>query len=254
MKVTYSVLSLATLALGFGLPAHAAIVGTDDASVYGGSWADGSDGSTNGDAFGAWGLVASTPDGGFAGHFISDSKGLDGGAGADINASGNAFGMYGNQNATATASAYRSFNGGPLSVGQTFSLDLAVNWRNGNKGFNLFDDADNEVFNFNVGSDDYFANGNSIGNVYSNNTAFNLAFTQTSAAGGTWTITRSGGETDSDSGTYTGLANRFQLYINNTDGGDQNNLFANNLSIVPEPASLALIGLGGLALLGRRRK
>ena len=59
-------------------------------------------------------------------------------------------------------------------------------------------------------------------------------------------------------GSFTGLASGFKLYNSGTDGGaNENNLYFNNLSIVPEPSSLAL--LAGPALLGawffvRRRR
>jgi hypothetical protein len=89
-----------------------------------------------------------------------------------------------------------------FSVGQVFSIDLAVNFRNGFKGIDVRDSTTANIFNFNVGNvgagDDYIvqfaASGNgSIGNSYSSNTAFNLSFTQTSASGGTGKIARSGG-------------------------------------------------------------
>lgn len=239
--------------------AHAALIGSDNAndSAYNSGWFTGSDGGTPA-TFGPWALTNS---GGNAGHFIGSSTSL-GAPGANIDVSGESFGMFGHSGQF--SEAVRGFNGS-LSLGQTFSLDLAVNFRNGSKGIDLRDSSNAVLFNFNVGNlgsgDDYtvqFASsGNgSIGNTYSANTQFNLAFTQTSLTGGSWTITRSGGVTDSDMGTYSGLASNFKLYNSNTaNGAAENNLFANNLSVVPEPASM-LVGLmtAGCLVLRRRRR
>ena len=235
-----------------------AIVGADFASdaAYNPAWANGSDGGTAA-TFGPWVLVIQGG-GPNAGHFIGNSTGL-GGPGADINTANESFGMYGHSGQA--SEAFRDFNGATLSVGQTFSLNLAVNFRNGNKGFDLRDASDAVIFNFNIGGDNYVVSNattgsGSIGNAYSANTAFNLSFTQTSATGGTWTITRSGGVTDSDSGTYTGVPENFKLYNSGTDNGaDANNLYSNSFTVVPEPSSAILLGFaaGSLLGLGRRR-
>ncbi|MCB9866320.1 MAG: PEP-CTERM sorting domain-containing protein [Phycisphaerales bacterium] len=157
------------------------------------------------------------------------------------------------------ADAYRFLDPAGLSVGQTFSIDLAVNFRSGFKGMDLRGASDETIFNFNVGGDDYAVDqaesGNgSIGNAYSNNTIFELAFTQTSAGGGTWSITRDGGVTDFDSGTYSGIARSIKLYIGGQGTAPEDDLYANNLAIVPEPAALALLGLGCVLLAGGRRR
>jgi len=215
------------------------------------------DNTTDGGApatFGAWTLTST---GAEAGLFIGDSTSLAL-PGADINMSGESFGMFGHTGQT--SEALRDFNGNSLGVGQTFFFDMAVNFRNGNKGFDLRDSLDNVLFNFNVGVDDYVVNNattgsGTIGNTYSDNTAFQLSFTQTSGTGGTWDITRSGGvSTSDDSGTYTGVAENFKFYESQTDNGSaQNNLFFNSLTVVPEPSS-ALLGLLGATLLLRRRR
>ncbi len=236
----------------------ASLAGTDNASAtaYSDGWATGDNGFITGSgAFGAWTLTPSNPIGGFAGVFIGDSRNLASGlTGADINSSGVSFGMYANGNQPVQLDALRSFSS-PLSVGQTFSIDLAVNYRNGIKGIDLRNDGTNAtIFNFNVANDDYVvqnaATGNgSIGNSYSSNTAFNLSFTQTSATAGTWQITRSGGVSDSDTGTYTGLAASFKLYVGNTGGGAESDLYANNLSLSAVPETNQVIALALVSLL-----
>ena len=228
----------------------AATFGSDNAaaSAYSGGWTNGTDGSTSGDGFGAWSFTSS----GTAGYFIGNSTNLSGGSGADINTSSKAFGLFSNKNDNGFALANRSFNGS-LQPGQTFTIDLAVNFRNGQKGINIYDSNNIQVINFNIGGDDYKVNNTSIGNGYSNNTRFTLAIVQQTTGGGVWQLARGGGVSDFDSGAFTGLASRFQIYTDKTDGGSPNDFFANNLAVTPEPASGVLLGLGAIAVMRRRR-
>lgn len=233
----FSLLAAGCLLLLVGATSRAATPGTDDASnssykqddVHG--WAAGTNGGTG---FKAWGLVpGDTNDN--RGYFLGDSRNVAPNAGgADINSGDKSFGMYAHGNGN-QAEAYRSFDSS-LAVGQTFSIDLAVNWRNGNKGFDLRSADGTAIFNFNVGGDDYVVNtaskGNgSISSAYDANTSFTLSFTQTSASGGTWTITRHGGTSQKVEGTYNGVADGFKLYVIGTDNGSENDLLANHLSI-----------------------
>jgi hypothetical protein len=232
--------------------APAAWVGTDDAaaSAYSDGWANLDDGTSGGDpdAFGQWFL------GGDGIHSIGDSTQLAGGSGGDINVLGESFRLQ--SISGSYADAYRFLDPAGLSVGQTFTMDLAVNYRGGFKGIDLRGAGDETLFNFNIGGDDYVVGqaqtGNgSIGNAYSNNTIFHLAFAQTSAAGGLWSITRGGGLADFDTGTFTGVARSIKLYNGGQGSSAEDDLFANRLSIVPEPVSLVMFGLAGLVLLGR---
>lgn len=223
-------------------------------------WKSGDDGFVTGAA--ALQPWAFTNTGGASGYFIGDSTNLNTGSGANINSTGSkSFGMFGG--AASSADAVRAFDAA-LSIGQTFSIDLGVNFRNGQKGLDLRNAANTVLFNFNVGNlgagDDYtvqFATtgSGSIGNTYNVNTAFNVAFTQTSATGGNWTITRSGGVADLDSGTYTGVPTNVKLYVSGTTGGSQNDLYANSPATVPEPSSATLIAVSllGLGWIRRRR-
>jgi hypothetical protein len=141
----------------------------------------------------------------------------------------------------AQANAYRSFVT-PLTLGETFSIDLAVNYRDDFKGIDLRNASGTPIFNFDVSGDDYrvqFAttgNGN-IGNAFSTNTAFNLSFTQTATSSGTWKIIRSGGVSDLDAGTHTGTPSSIKLYVGNTGttDGAAKNFYANNLVISAVP-------------------
>lgn len=203
---------------------------------------------------------------GVAGRFLGDSTNIAGGSGGDINTAGRSWGMFGQSGGTGTgiSNAFGFLKDGAgndaaLSVGQTLSLDLAVNFRNGNKGVTMRDASETELFTFNIGGDDYnvlnASTGNgSIGNAYSNNTVFSIAMTQTSAGGGTWEITRSGGISDTDTGTYGGAISNFHLFVGQTEGGSENDLMVNNVSVIPEPTSTALLLGSGLLVIFRRRR
>lgn len=249
---------------------YAATVGTDNASAtpYA-TWDNLDDGFITGaPAFGAWTLTGAASGGGTAGRFIGDSTTLaPTNTGGNINSAGpSAFGLFAHRNntvgATALSQAFRNFDSN-LSVGQVFSISLAVNFRNGDKGIDLRDSTDTTLFNLNIGSNGYNVNNTTFGNgpvgaaAYDSNTVFNISLTQTSLSGGSWSIVRSGGISESDSGNFTGVVNRLRVYNASTDNGsNENNLFVNNLSIVPEPSTfglLALSTLGAMALLRRRR-
>lgn len=223
--------------VGFCLRAFAATAGSDDAdqAAYKNngvpSWAGGQNG---GAGFNAWNLV-SADSSGACGFFIGDSKNLAGGSGPDINTNGNSFGLFG-KGTGHEAAAYRSF-ASPLAVGQTFSVQIALNFRNGQKGFDLRNSADDKpLFNLNIGAEDYVVNnaatGNgSVGNTYDSNTFFNLSFTQTDPAGGTWTLTRGGGIPKTVTGTYSGTPGSIKFYVTDTDNGSENDLMFNHLAL-----------------------
>lgn len=277
-SIILPVFSAAALLAMAASHSHAATAGTDNASqsAYINGWTNGTDGAVTGDGFSSWYLVNSTNGAGAAsGFFIGDSKNLSSGqTGADIDTNSKAFGMYAGLNGStdpnpaASADAYRWFvqadgtTHDTLAVGQTFSLNIAVNYRNGFKGIDLRDASDSTIFNFNIGNNDYVVSnattGNgSIGNSYDANTSFGLAFTQTSLTGGTWAITRGGGTASNASGTYSGAAGSFKLYVGQTDGGSQNDLYANNMAVVPEPTTLGMMAGAGVALAAaslRRRR
>jgi len=54
--------------------------------------------------------------------------------------------------------------------------------------------------------------------------------------------------------TLAGGAGINEIRVFNDTSGSGNDILFNNLSVVPEPSSAALLGLGGLALILRRRK
>ena len=158
-----------------------------------------------------------------------------------MNVAGRAFGLYGKAaNGTAReAAAYRDFAGGGLSAGQAFSVDLAVNYRNGVKGIDVrggtADAADRPtLFTFAVAGDDYAVSNAASGNgstkwAFKTNAPIHLTLKQTTAAAGTWSLTR--GTDPAFTGTYAGVASGLKLFCGGTDGTDADNLFANRLAI-----------------------
>ncbi len=236
---------------------------SDVASNYGGSWTDGSNGGTG---FLSWTL--SNNNNGvtlFAGNFLGDSTA---GAG-NINTGGVSFGLYANP-AFAYVNADRAF-ALALTTGNTFTFQLGLNFDNGNKGFNLFAGTQGQVFNFNVNggasvsaaSGATLVPGSGAGYNYGGSDAvINVTVGVTSSTQLSYDISRTsslGFQGTLFSGSVTGLTDAFSgfgFYVSGTDAGGaaQNNLYVNSLSVVPEPSTFALMGLGLAALSIRRLK
>ena len=233
---------------------RAAMLATDNAGNY--TTATWVNGSNLGTGFGAWAFNNSASTGtSFSGEFIGDSTAGSG----NVNTGTSSFAVFANPNG-AFATTSRAFSGGALTLGQTFSINLAVNFRNGSKGINLLDGTGTQVFNFNVGGDDYnyklgTANTVSTGLGYSATSVFTISYTQQSATTGMFSIARAGDTTISQTFAASGVSS-FVLYNSNTDNGDAaNNLYFNNPSVVPEPSTAALvaISLTGMVVARRRR-
>ncbi len=182
--------------------------------------------ANQGSGFGAWNMWDDGADSGF---FIGDST-ADGHG--DINSVGVAFGLFGHSGQW--ANAQRSIT--EWGDGHTFSISLAVQWREGARGVSLFDPDgfanENEIWNFDITGDGY---GGSPFDYYSD-MVLNFQITQD---GGDLDILVSGssaGEAWSDtwSTTVTGEElGGFRLYTGNAPGSDdERNLYFNNLSIV----------------------
>ena len=233
------------LCMSAALHAVGATFGSDAANdpAYDDNWTEGDNGGTP-STFAAWDLNGNAGNDVFAGFFIGDSDA----GGANINTGGESFGMFANPG-SAFADAIRAF-GTPLAAGQMFTFDLAANFRNGNKGFDLRDGSGNVIFNLNIGGENYTVSnvssggGQIFGGIQAENTIFSIQLQQTDATSGTWVITRGGDLTGTEDGTYSGVGTSFKFYINGTDNGAaQNNLYFNNLAItaVPEPSTVSLL-------------
>ena len=250
-------------AFAMNLSALAANTATDNASstAYDTGWAAGSNG---GSGFQAWtfnlnsGTTFRTNDVAASGSFIGDStqNGRD-----SINSSGSrAFGLYANvpNGSEAFVSAYRKFQGGALTVGQTFSIDYSQSWNAGNRGINLLAGG-SQVLNLGMGggSDALSFGGNQIyANIF--NEAIRFAFEVTSSSEIKITFTPLNSTsltTQTATAAITALPDEFQLYYSGgaTTNGSNSEPFFNNLSVVPEPSTPLLMGLGLAGLLALRK-
>ena len=203
-------------------------LGNDDSDNYGGSW-----NATNlGTGFSDWTFDQATPNGGFAGRFIGTFS-------SAIDVNGNSFAMYANSGNDAVSGA-TTYMPKAMEEGDSFTVSVGVNFRDGNKGFDLRDGSNNTIINFNVGSDQYNITGTSglFSNAYDANTVIKFTFTQ-NANSVSWTADRSGGLTGSESGTISsinsGTITNIRFYNvssgTNGDGGSgQRNLFINSLN------------------------
>lgn len=211
------------------------IVSSDNANNYSGTWSDQDNG---GFGFGAWNLWSENQ----GGHFMSSSAG-DGFGNIDVN--GVSFGMYGNPSGTNFSHAKRAFL--YWSDGAVFSFQVAIAYRNGNKGFDLYGTGDEFLFNFNASDDQYKAQGIDLGWDYNPTSVFNVVVTQTGADLDVL-ILRDG---DSYSTTISGKSlESFKFYCGSTDQGNElNNLYFNSLKVsypdpqdVPETADVEIEG------------
>jgi hypothetical protein len=228
----------------------------DDASNYtSGTWTNGSNG---GSGFDAWSLSSG---GGNSGWFIGTSTNGIGGDGS-LDTSGQSFGMYGHS--TEYADATRDF-GSPFEDNFIFTIELGVNYRNGNKGFNLQDSSNADLFLFQVASDAYnYQNQGGSGSLtdlgwsYKSDSIITLSFSNTPSAN-TYgvSISRNDGVSTNITMDFGAEADGIKLFCGDTGGSDaENNLYFNNMSMVPEPmtAGLLFIGVGLLLAFRNGRK
>ena len=251
-KLLLSSLAAATLAVGSNAYA---LIASDNASNYGSGWTNGSDGGTG---FQPWSLSSGAGTGS-AGWFIGDPS--SGGIGG---MSATSFGLYANTNGTgAYVNADRAFDSA-MSVGDVLSFQWSINYdsgTDGNKGFNLYTGGvgGTQLINVNnAGSSAITLGGNDIGFAYGTN-AMTWTFTLTDATtlAVTATARTNGGASFSTNVTVSAAPDSFRFYASQMQAGDQAQPYFNNLSVVPEPSTYALLAMSAAGMAGyviRRRR
>jgi len=254
-----SILAGGAVLVVVGGHASASLAALDSAadSAYNDGWQAGDNG---GSGFGAWTLGGAVSNGG---HFVGDSATNAGGGSGNINTSGRAWGMWAQTGSL--VDAIRPFTGGAMTVGQTFELDMDNGWiaPAAAVGFGLRNSSDVnrlELY-FTGGQSHYTLN---IGGTTSDSgidwtgNGLHVEFTLNSGNGYSLAVTPSGGSTSTLTGTLAASdIDRVRFFNSNAAGGDSGpnyDAFYNSLSLVPEPASLTLVTLGGVSLLMRRRR
>lgn len=243
-------LTAAVLSVAFSAAVFAANVASDNAgnSAYSDGWTTGDNGGTG---FGNWTLT-STPSGGFAGSYVGST------------AIGNpAFGLFSGGNAAANMLAYRPFTGGGLTSGQSFSVTIGntvtINDPGGQIGLSLMSGANARwTLKFVGGGTNWLLNdGGSdfgAGQAYANFTPLTLTFTYNGGSSYSYTFGTGSGNNYTAAADISNL-DGVQFFSVNQGGGE--NMGINNLSVVPEPSTYALLALSAVAFGGyvvRRRR
>lgn len=236
--------AVASIALSSG--AFAASLANDNAtnSAYSDGWITGDNGGTG---FGAW-TISTNASGGFAGSYIGST-----GLGAP------AFGIFSGNNVAASLVAYRPFTGG-LTSGQSFIVNLGhTPTINGQIGLSLMSGASARwTLKFVSGGSNWLLNdGGSdfgAGQAYAPNTPLTLNFTYNGGSSYSYTFGTGSGVNFNASADITNL-DGVQFF--STNQGPDQNLGFNNVQVVPEPSTYALLSLAAAGLgarIWRRRR
>jgi hypothetical protein len=173
--------------------------------------------------------------------------------------------LSGTPDVNGTVDATTTFAGGDLAIGQTVSivfLNNSIYDANGSVGFSLMDGSISEITFAYIGDKygEYYAytdgsvSEHQIGSG-ANSIPVDLSFTLTSAT--TYSATAYDEYVDASwNGTYSGSISGVDVFNHGgalVEGGSGTEVLFNDLSVVPEPSTWAMLGIGGVALLGYRR-
>lgn len=250
----------------------ALITASDNASnaPYGNGWQTGDNGGTGwGSAWTLSGPGDSNPSHGgfFVGSSVNNSGSDDGttnGAAGDgdINTSGVAWGMYANN--SQIVDAVRSF-ARPMQAGDTFSIDMdngGVDDLNGTVGVGLQTSGGTDIIEvyFKQGTGFYQVEVNngtpSVSTLSWGNEGLNIKIDLLAGNAYQVTLKNRANTSTTLSGTYTGTIDRLRLFNAFAGETGARDAYFNNLSVVPEPSSLAIAAVGAIfigALFFRRK-
>ena len=241
-------------------PSFAASVAFDCASnsTYDSGWTSGMNG---GSGFGAWTLTPQPN--GSAGFFVWDSTQNGSFPSGGINTGGESLGFYGNG---AAADGWRSFLGGSLSVDQTFRIDLDNGWigTGTSVGWGLQNSSSQNLFEvWFTGGDSFYTYNDSAGTHASSvgwtDDGLTLRFTLTGSTNYSFSIIQ-GIATNTYNGYLISQGNQgiqqFHIWNGGAGGGQNYDAYINTMSVVPEPGTMALLGLAlaGMTALIRRMR
>jgi len=214
-------------------------------------------GANEGFGFGEWTIA--TGGSGNQGAFIGNPA--DGGISG---MSATSFGLFANPSGGNFVTADRTFSSA-LGLGDVFSFDFGVNFDSdgdGNKGVNLYVGGigGTEVININQGDTETITiNGNTMFAEYGT-AVMNLSFERVSSTDlRVFGTGRDGSESFDNTFTFTDSSiDAFRFYASDLALGDERQPYFDNLSVIPEPSSIIMMGLAGLAVCGlsfvKRRK
>jgi hypothetical protein len=248
--------------------ALASNVASDNAgnAVYSGGWNGGMNG---GSGFGSW---AQQVDAGAGYFYVNSYVNNPATIAPGIDTSSVSWGLSASVPASATAFAMRPFTGGSLSIGQTFEISLQNGYVDGGAvGIDLRNGTSMTDYNAGERLSLYFSggwhiyDGNTNPNLLSYDTGgFKVDFTLTSANTYSLTMTNLDPSAAVDNrsitvtGTLAGTAgagiDSVTLYSQQNTTDAYHNMYFNSMSIIPEPASDALVCMGLLGLLLMRRR
>lgn len=265
-RTTMAVLAVCGITTMGSLSVFAADLASDNAAdaTYNDGWSSSDHGGTGWS--GNWSLTTSPgATGSEAGHFVGSSTANgDSSSGGDIDTGGRAWGLY--ANSSHSASATRGFATSFLDVGQAFVFDFDNgSVANGSSVSATLQGAGGTPYfyfgftggsaNYTVGQEGLFGFSTDTGVGYTDE-GLHVEIALTGANTVSTSITPRGGSTTVIQSTLAGNAawDRIMFENNSAGTGDAANLYVNSMEVIPEPATMTLLGLGAMSLLAARRR